>query len=98
MRFLTEVAELFTECILLRHGAPEVVIADRGKAFTRRLMQEIMGLSHTTGCKTAAGHPQTNGLTEGLKKAIADMLWIYVDVQHKTWNTTLSRTARACKR
>ncbi|XP_070382686.1 uncharacterized protein [Dermacentor albipictus] len=31
-----------------------------------------------------------NGLTERLKKILADMLAIYVDVEHKTWHAVLS--------
>ncbi|XP_075540078.1 uncharacterized protein LOC142574988 [Dermacentor variabilis] len=38
------------------------------------------------GGRTTAYHPQTNGLTECLNETIADMLAIYVDAEHKTWD------------
>ncbi|WP_316399454.1 DDE-type integrase/transposase/recombinase [Bradyrhizobium sp. 33ap4] len=84
-----EVAKFFIEQIVLRHGAPEAVITDRGAAFTANLMQEILRLSHTQHRRTTAYHPQTNGLTERLNKTIGDMLAMYVDIEHKTWDEIL---------
>lgn len=85
----TEIARFFLHDIVLRHGAPSTVITDRGAAFTAKLMQDALRLSHTSHRKTTAYHPQTNGLTERLNKTIADMISMYVDVQHKTWDEIL---------
>lgn len=52
-------------------------------------MEDVMRLRRTPRPETAAYQPQTNGLKERLTKAIADMLWIYVDVEHKTRDTIL---------
>ncbi|XP_072144216.1 uncharacterized protein conv [Dermacentor andersoni] len=84
-----EVAKFFVENILLRHGAPEVLITDRGTAFTAELTQAILQYSQTSHRRTTAYHPQTNGLTERLNKTLADMLAMYVDVEHKTWDAVL---------
>lgn len=84
-----EVASFFVKNIVLRHGAPMVLITDRGTAFTAELTQQILRLSHTVHRKTTAYHPQTNGLTERLNKTLADMLAMYVDVGHKTWDEVL---------
>lgn len=84
-----EVARFFIKNIVLRHGAPEVLITDRGTAFTAELTQQILHLSHTSHRRTTAYHPQTNGLTERLNKTLADMLAMYVDVGHKTWDEVL---------
>ncbi|KAM7313233.1 DDE-type integrase/transposase/recombinase [Ixodes scapularis] len=81
-----EVAKFFIESIVLRHGAPEVLISDRGSSFMAQLTQEILRLSHTSHRRTTAYHPQTNGLTERLNKTIADMISKYVDVEHKAWD------------
>ena len=61
-----EVARFFVENILLRHGAPEVLITDRGTAFTAELTQAILRYSQTSHRRTTAYHPQTNGLNERL--------------------------------
>uniref|UniRef100_UPI00292D4351 DDE-type integrase/transposase/recombinase n=1 Tax=Bradyrhizobium sp. 33ap4 TaxID=3061630 RepID=UPI00292D4351 len=84
-----EVAKFFIESIVLRHGAPKTIITDRGTAFTSRLTQEILRLSHTVHRRTTAYHPQTNGLTERLNKTLADMISMYIDVEHRTWDEIL---------
>ncbi|KAM7297212.1 DDE-type integrase/transposase/recombinase, partial [Ixodes scapularis] len=84
-----EVAKFFIESIVLRHGAPEVLITDRGSSFMAQLTQEILRLSHTDYHRTTAYHPQTSGLTERLNKTIADMVSMYVDVEHETWDEVL---------
>lgn len=82
-------AQFFISRIVLRHGAPAVLITDRGTAFTAKLLQEILTLSGTSHRKASAYHPQTNGLTERLNKTIADMLSMYSDVEHRTWDVVL---------
>ena len=84
-----EVAKFFIHQVVLRHGAPEVLITDRGTAFTAELMQGVLRYSNTDHRRTTAYHPQTNGLTERLNKTMADMLSMYVDVEHKTWDEIL---------
>lgn len=67
-------AQFFITKIFLRHGAPAIIITDRGKAFTAALVEEIMHLSGTSHRKSTEYHPQTNGLTERRNKTIVDML------------------------
>lgn len=84
-----DVAQFFLTRIVLRHGAPTVLITDRGTAFTAQLLQAVLNLSGTSHRKASSYHPQTNGLTERLNKTIADMLSMYVDVEHKAWDAVL---------
>lgn len=84
-----EIAAFFIQSIVLRHGAPKVLITDRGSAFRSQLTQDILRLSNTTHRQTTAYHPQTNGLTERLNKTITDMISMYVDVEHRTWDEVL---------
>ena len=84
-----KVASFFVKNIVLRHGAHVILISDRGTAFTAELTQQILRLSPTVHRKTTAYHPQTNGLTERLNETLADMLAMYVDVGHKTWDEGL---------
>lgn len=81
-----EIAKFFVESIVLRHGAPEVVITDRGTAFTADLMQAILKHTRTSHRHTTAYHPQRNSVTKWLNKTIVDTLPMYVDVEHKTWD------------
>lgn len=84
-----EVAQFFLKTIVLRHGAPSVIITDRGTAFTAELMQALFSLTRTSHRRTTAYHPQTNGLTERLNRTLADMISMYVDVEHRTWDEVL---------
>lgn len=84
-----EVAKFFIYDIVLRHGAPEVIITDRGTAFTAEFMQNVLRLTHSHHRKSTGYHPQTNGLTERLNRTLADMLSMYIDLNHKNWDEIL---------
>lgn len=49
----------------------------------------ILAYSQTSHRQAIAYLPPTNDLTKRLNKTIADMLAMYVDVEHKTWDTVL---------
>ncbi|XP_075540112.1 uncharacterized protein LOC142575025 [Dermacentor variabilis] len=59
-------AKFFVKNILLRYGATEVVIIDRGTSFTAELTRAIVRYSQTSHRRATAYHPQTNGLTESV--------------------------------
>ncbi|GFV51227.1 transposon Ty3-I Gag-Pol polyprotein [Trichonephila clavipes] len=85
-RFQTEVDEIakfLLEEIVLRHGAPRVIITDRGAVFRSRLVSSLVDLCNIDHRFTTAYHSQTNGLTERFNKTLADMLSKYVDVEQK---------------
>ncbi|GFU78886.1 retrovirus-related Pol polyprotein from transposon 17.6 [Trichonephila clavipes] len=75
--------------IVLRHGAPRVIITDRGAVFRSRLVSSLVDLCNIDHRFTTAYHPQTNGLTERFNKTLADMLSMYVDVEQKNWDEIL---------
>lgn len=52
-----EVAQFFVKQVVLRHGAPKILITDKGTAFTSRLIQSVMRLTHTTHRRTTSYHP-----------------------------------------
>ncbi|GFX38190.1 transposon Tf2-6 polyprotein [Trichonephila clavipes] len=83
-----EIAKFLLEEIVLRHGAPRVIITDRGAVFRSDLfpLVDLCNIDHRF---TTAYHPQTNGLTERFNKTLADMLSMYVDVEQKNWDEIL---------
>ncbi|GFT12758.1 retrovirus-related Pol polyprotein from transposon 17.6 [Trichonephila clavipes] len=87
-REVDEIAKFLLEEIVLRHGAPRVIITDRGAVFRSRLVSslDLCNIDHRF---TTAYHPQTNGLTERFNKTLADMLSMYVDVEQKNWDEIL---------
>ncbi|GFV40175.1 retrovirus-related Pol polyprotein from transposon 412 [Trichonephila clavipes] len=84
-----EVAKFLLEEIVLRHGAPRVIITDRGAVFRSRLVSSLVDLCNIDHRFTTAYHPQTNGLTERFNKTLADMLSMYVHVEQKNWDEIL---------
>ncbi|GFU02455.1 retrovirus-related Pol polyprotein from transposon 17.6 [Trichonephila clavipes] len=80
---IDEIAKFLLEEIVLRHGAPRVIITDRGAVFRSRLVSSLVDLCNIDHRFTTAYHPQTNGLTERFNKTLADMLSMYVDVEQK---------------
>ncbi|GFW84626.1 retrovirus-related Pol polyprotein from transposon 17.6 [Trichonephila clavipes] len=84
-----EIAKFLLEEIVLRHGAPQVIITDRGAVFRSRLVSSLVDLCNIDHRFTTAYHPQTNGLTERFNKTLADMLSMYVDVEQKNWDEIL---------
>ncbi|GFX48948.1 retrovirus-related Pol polyprotein from transposon 17.6 [Trichonephila clavipes] len=75
---VAEIAKFLLEEIVLRHGAPRVIITDRGAVFRSRLVSSLVDLCNIDHRFTTAYHPQTNGLTERFNKTLADMLSMYV--------------------
>ncbi|GFV67383.1 retrovirus-related Pol polyprotein from transposon 412 [Trichonephila clavipes] len=84
-----EIAKFLLEEIVLRHGAPRVIITDRGAVFRSRLVSSLVDLCNIDHRFTTVYHPQTNGLTELFNKTLADMLSMYVDVEQKNWDEIL---------
>lgn len=84
-----EAARAFVEQIVLRHGAPEKVISDRGQHFVANLTEEIFRLVGSEHATTTAYHPQANGLCERFNRTLADMLSMYVSSHHRDWDEFL---------
>ncbi|GFX73319.1 retrovirus-related Pol polyprotein from transposon 17.6 [Trichonephila clavipes] len=86
---VAEIAKFLLEEIVLRHGAPRVIITDRGAVFRSRLVSSLVDLCNIDHRFTTAYHSQTNGLTERFNKTLADMLSMYVEVEQKNWDEIL---------
>ncbi|UYV84721.1 hypothetical protein LAZ67_X003197 [Cordylochernes scorpioides] len=84
-----EAAKFLMEDVVLKHGAPREIITDRGRVFQSKLIAELTNQCSSIHRFTTAYHPQTNGLTERLKKTLANMIAMYVSVEQKDWKVFL---------
>nr|AHN53418.1 pol polyprotein [Nuttalliella namaqua] len=84
-----DVAQFFIHQVLLRHGAPRVMISDRGRQFLSELLKEVLAACSVTHRFTSPYHPQTNGLTERFNHTLADMLSFYISSEHTNWDELL---------
>ena len=83
------VAQFFIDEIVCEHGAPRVILSDRGRQFIAKVSDTIFALMHTKHVTTTSYHPQTNGLTERFNKTLTTMLSMYVSAAHNDWDRSL---------
>ncbi|CAJ0846997.1 1853_t:CDS:2, partial [Entrophospora sp. SA101] len=72
------VAQFIYEDIICRHGAPKVLLSDRGTSFVNSVVKALCDTMKTAHVLTTAYHPQTNGLTERFNKTLCETLAKYV--------------------
>jgi len=80
------VAEKFVEEVICRFGAPKILLTDRGKQFTGKLMTEVNRLLGIRKDTTTAYHPQTDGLVERFNHTLIDMIAKFVAGHQKDWD------------
>ncbi|UYV60442.1 K02A2.6-like [Cordylochernes scorpioides] len=85
----TEIADFFLKRIVLRHGAPKILISDRGSSFLSKLLTQVLKICNTIHKKTTSYHPQTNGQTERMNRTLTDMILMYIDEKHQNWDEIL---------
>ena len=82
-------ARVLVERVMCRHGAPQVLLSDRGRPFMSALAREVYRILRVKKVNTAAYRPQTNGLVERFNRTLAAMLSMYVDSKHSDWDRYL---------
>lgn len=85
----TDVSSFLLHSVILRHGAPRVIISDRGRQFTADVVEGLLRLCGCDYRHTTPYHPQTNGLTERTNRTLTNMLSMYVAADHKNWDGVL---------
>src|SRR5690606_27344466 len=79
-------ADFYVRQLVLRHGAPERIITDRGTPFVSRAFRAALDGCSTIHSLTTAYHPQSNGLTERFNQTLTHMLACYVNSSHTNWD------------
>jgi hypothetical protein len=82
-------AEIYLSQIFKLHGAPKIIVSDRGPSFMSKFwiqMQESLG---TTLNHSSAYHPQTDGQTERVNQILEDMLRACVLNYSEKWDDCL---------
>ena len=88
-------AHFFYEQIVMRHGAPRVLISDQGTQFLSELMQKLLNLLGVEHRTTTAYHLQTNGLTERYNGVIKEAISHYTSADQRDWDRLLPSIAFA---
>lgn len=80
------IANLLTDEIIPRHGAPRTLLSDRGKNFLSNLVLEVCKLYSIKKLNTTSYHPQTDGLVEKMNSTLCQILSMFVSKHHKDWD------------
>jgi hypothetical protein len=85
-----EVAQLVYDGVIRLHGFPESIISDRDTRFTSRFWRALWKLTATQLKMSTSYHPQTDGQTENVNRAVQDMLRSYVNDTRNDWDRHLT--------
>ena len=82
-------ARLFVEGIVCRHGAPDILLSDRGPCFNSELLKGICNFTNTDKIFSTAYSPASNGLVERFNRTLTNMLSHYVNKKQNDWDVFL---------
>jgi transposase InsO family protein len=83
------VAELLTQEIVCRFGAPVRLLSDRGSDFTAAIVRQTCKLLEVNKIFTTAYHPSTNGQVERFNKTLANLLSSFTNQENNDWDVYL---------
>jgi hypothetical protein len=86
----SEVSQLVYDNVVRLHGFPEVIVSDRDSRFTSNFWKALWKLSGTQLAMSTSYHPQTDGQTENVNRAVQDILRAYVKDNRKDWDRHLT--------
>lgn len=64
--------------IIARHGAPRVLLSDRGKNFLSKVVADVCKVFRIHKVNTSSYNPQTDGLVERFNSTLCQSLSMYV--------------------
>jgi hypothetical protein len=80
-----ELARMFFEHVICKHGVPDNIITDRGTQFTSRFWNRVcshMSINHRL---STAFHPQTDGQTERQNQTMEQYLQAFCNYEQDNW-------------
>lgn len=80
------ISRLLVNEIVTRHGAPRVLLPDRGKNFLSKMVADVCKIFRIHKVNTSSYHPQTDGLVERFNSTLCQSLSMYVAKNKKDWD------------
>ena len=82
----TVIVRLLIDEIISRHGAPRVLLSDRGTNCLSKVVPEVCKIFQIQKVNTSSYHPQTDGLVERFNSTLCQSLSMYVSKNQKDWD------------
>jgi hypothetical protein len=95
-----QVAQALIEVVISRHGLPQCILSDKGKAFCEGAVAKLLQYLDVNKLQTSPFHPQCNGLTERFNRTITGMLRQFNSTnlpEVKDWDIRLPLILLACR-
>jgi hypothetical protein len=80
-----ELARMFFEQVICKHGIPDNIVTDRGKEFTSRFWDRVCAHLSINHRLSTAFHPQTDGQTEGQNQTMEQYLRAFCNYEQDNW-------------
>ncbi|GMF56544.1 unnamed protein product [Phytophthora fragariaefolia] len=90
-----QAAQLFVDDVFQHHGLPEAFVSDRDPRFVSHIWQHLFRLLGTRLDMSTADHPQTDGQTERVNRALEDVLRSVCAAEPTKWSTLLPQVVFA---
>jgi hypothetical protein len=92
---MTTIIDRFAEALFAAHGAPTMLVSDRGAEFMNSLLKQICVLLNIKHVKTTPANPASNGLAENHIQTMKNMLVAYVNKYHDDWDLHIEFVAHS---
>jgi hypothetical protein len=84
-----KIAQLFIFHVFKLHGMPNSIVSDRDTTFTSTFWRELFRLQGTSLKLSTSYHPQSDGQTEIVNKAVENYLRCFTQDSPKNWSSWL---------
>ena len=82
----TVISRLLVDEVIARHGAPRVLMSDRGKNFLCKVVADVCKIFQMHKVNTSSYHPLTDGLVKRFNATLCQSLSMYVAKNKKGWD------------
>ncbi|MBW0584738.1 hypothetical protein O181_124453 [Austropuccinia psidii MF-1] len=84
-----DLAQIFINHVLSKHGLPVSIVSDRGSLFVSSFWTQLCQQLKISRDLSTAFHPETDGQTERVNQILEQYLQMYVSYHQDDWHTWL---------